>query len=125
MGLARKFNCFYFNGNNNLRQFILDQIKETFFLIFLSSGDLQNCRPFLVAGVQVGLMQPRVVEAALRHPDVFHFDSGSGSVMLHPTFTTYEERSAKINHVLSQWREQSLFVTLKGWRDEVFHILSI
>ena len=81
-------------------------------------GDLQHCRPFLVCGKQVGVMQARVIEAACRYPDVFHMDS-SGMMSLHPSLTTYEERSARINQVLTQWREERLFVTLKGWRNEV------
>ncbi|XP_057373390.1 uncharacterized protein LOC130694337 [Daphnia carinata] len=97
MNLARKFNCFYFNG------------------------DLQRCRPFLVCGKQVGVMQARVVEAACRYPDVFHMDS-SGMVSMHPSLKTYEERSARINHVLTQWKEERLFVTLKGWRNECYEV---
>ncbi len=66
------------------------------------------------------MMQPRVLEAALRHPDVFQLDSSSGNVMLHPSLASYEERSAKMHLVLTQWRDESLFITLKGWRNEVY-----
>ena len=93
-------------------------ILNLFSFIIFSPGDLQHCRPFLVCGKQVGVMQARVVEAACRHPDVFQMDS-SGMISMHPALTTYEERSARINHVLSQWKEERLFVTLKGWRNEV------
>nr|SVE75136.1 EOG090X06MA [Daphnia dolichocephala] len=99
MNLARKFNCFYFNGK----------------------CDLQRCRPFLVCGKQVGIMQAKVVEAACRYPEVFQMDS-SGMVSMHPSLTTYEERSARINHVLTIWREERLFVTLKGWRNECYEV---
>lgn len=67
----------------------------------------------------MGVMQPKVLEAALRHPDVFMLDGSTGSVLMHPSLTTYEDRSARIHSVLSQWRDESLFVTLKGWRNEV------
>nr|CAG4634800.1 EOG090X06MA [Alona affinis] len=93
-----------------------------FLFILCFAGDLQRCRPFLVAGKQVGVMQPRVLEAALRHPDVFLLDASSGSVWMHPSLVTYEERSARINAVLSQWREEGSFVTLKGWRDECYEV---
>lgn len=90
-------------------------------LMFLNAGDLQSCRPFIVCGKQVGLMQPRVIEAALRHPDVFVTDS-TGAIWLNPSLKTYDERSSVMNRVLSQWKEEALFVTLKGWRDEVIVI---
>lgn len=72
----------------------------------------------------MGVMQAKVVEAACRYPDVFQMDS-SGMISMHPSLKTYEERSARINHVLTQWKEERLFVTLKGWRNEVVASLSI
>ncbi len=69
-------------------------------------------------------MQPRVLEAALRHPDVFQLDSSSGNVMLNPSLASYEERSAKMHLVLTQWRDESLFITLKGWRNEVSNLIN-
>lgn len=98
---------------------IVDWIRLLNMILFSHPGDLQRCRPFLVCGKQVGVMQAKVVEAAGRHPDVFQIDP-SGTVSLNPSLSTYEDRSARINHVLSQWREERLFVTLKGWRNEVY-----
>jgi len=98
MNLARKFNCFYFNG------------------------ELQFCRPFLIAGKQVGLIKPNVLEVVLQHPEVFCLDPASGNVSMHPLLTTYEERSVKIHNILSQWRDKSLFHTLKGWRNECYEV---
>ena len=66
---------------------------------------------------QLGVMQARVIEAASRYPDDAFLIPRKWS--LHPSMTTYEERSARINQVLTQWREERLFVTLKGWRNEV------
>lgn len=82
-------------------------------------GDLQFCRPFFIGEKQVGLMKPNVVEVARLHPEVFCVDNVSGNVSMHPQLATYEERSAKIHSILSKWRDESLFHTLKGWRDEV------
>nr|CAG4642525.1 EOG090X06MA [Evadne anonyx] len=98
MKIARQFNCFYFNG------------------------DLQFCRPFFIGGKQVGLMRPNVVEVARSHPEVFCVDTVSGTVSIHPQLVTYEERSAKIHSILSKWRDESLFHTLKGWRDECYEV---
>lgn len=64
-------------------------------------------------------MQAGVIEATLRHPDVFMTDA-TGAIWLNPSLKTYDERSSVMNQVLSQWKEEGLFVTLKGWRDEVF-----
>lgn len=40
-------------------------------------------------------------------------------VELNPAFRDYKERSEKIDFVLRQFRCDNVFVTLKGWRDEV------
>ena len=66
---------------------------------------------------QLGVMQARVIEAASRYPDDAFLIPRKWS--LHPSMTTYEERSARINQVLTQWREERLFVTLKCWANEV------
>nr|CAG4650170.1 EOG090X06MA [Sida crystallina] len=98
MKLARKCNTFYFNG------------------------DLQYCRPFFVGDKQVGLVQPNIFEAIQRHPEAFVVDPLSGSIWLHPSLKTYDERSERIDAVLRRWKDDSLFVTLKGWREECYEV---
>nr|CAG4640876.1 EOG090X06MA [Eulimnadia texana] len=96
--LARKFNSFYLQGN------------------------IRQSRPLVLCGRQVGLVRPVIQEAMTRHPDAFLFDPVSGCVCVHPSLKTYEERSSKIDSVLRQWREENLFVALKGWRDECYEV---
>ena len=65
------------------------------------------------------MVQPDVFEVMRRFPEIFITDPLNGDVWVHPRLATYEERSEGVNSVLRQWREESLFLTLKGWRDEV------
>nr|CAG4643973.1 EOG090X06MA [Lepidurus arcticus] len=97
--LAHNFNCFYLN----------DKVR--------------HCKPFFVAGTQVGLVPSPVVEAMKKSPRVFEIGS-DGAVFLHPNLglASYEERSKQVDAVLRQWREQKAFITLKGWRDECFEV---
>lgn len=47
-------------------------------------------------------------------------DKGKGKIVeLNPAFRNYNERSENVDRVLRQFREDDVFVTLKGWRDEV------
>jgi hypothetical protein len=94
MNLARKFNCFYFNGKYLILYLLLNHSKY-FSFIFLPPGDLQHCRPFLVCGKQVGVMQARVVEAACRYPDVFQMDSSGMISMEGGTSVCYLKRLEK------------------------------
>lgn len=43
-----------------------------------------------------------------------------GCVELNPAFRDYQERSVQIDKVLRELRAKNAFVTLKGWRDEVW-----
>nr|CAG4651840.1 EOG090X06MA [Triops cancriformis] len=96
--LAHKFNCFYL------------------------SDKVRYCKPFFIAGTQIGLVPSPVVEAMKQSAHVF--EVGSESVSLHPSLNSasYEERSKHIDAVLRQWREQKAFVTLKGWREECYEV---
>lgn len=40
-------------------------------------------------------------------------------VELNPAFRDYNEKSENIDRVLRQFRDDDVFVTLRGWRDEV------
>ncbi|CAH2107472.1 unnamed protein product [Euphydryas editha] len=95
--LAKKFNCFYLSG---LHQGI--------------------CKPFLVAGHQVGLVRPDVLKHLQRFPEVFRI---TGKVVeLNPAFRDYQERTSKVAEVLQDLRKENEIFALKGWRDECFEV---
>ncbi|CAH0727874.1 unnamed protein product, partial [Brenthis ino] len=97
--LARKFNCFYLSG---LHQGI--------------------CKPFLVAGHQVGLIRPDVLKHLQRFPEVFRITGKF--VELNPAFRDYQERTSKVAEVLQSLRKENEICALKGWRDECFEVSS-
>ncbi|XP_075235570.1 uncharacterized protein LOC142332833 isoform X2 [Lycorma delicatula] len=98
--LAQEFNCFYLKG--------------------LQKG---NCRPFVVAGQQVGLVRPDVMVELNSYPEVFIIHSDS--VMLNPAFRDYKERTINVEKVLKDCKLRGTFITLKGWRDESFEVRSV
>lgn len=77
----------------------------------------KECRAFIVDGIQVGLVRATVTIELSRYPNVFIVNPNS--VTLNPAFRDYDERSANIESVLKEMKEKKLFITLKGWRDEV------
>ncbi|XP_053675784.1 uncharacterized protein LOC128726028 [Anopheles nili] len=103
--LAQRFNCFYLNG--------------------FMRGD---CRPFVVDGHQVGLVSQNVIEQLLKYPEVFHIrapEHGKQNIVeLNPAFRDYNTRSQHVDRILREFREQGMFVALKGWRDECYDVKS-
>ncbi|KPJ11315.1 Uncharacterized protein YJR142W [Papilio machaon] len=95
--LARKFNCFYLSG--------------------LHEG---ICKPFIVAGHQVGLIRPDVMKHLHRFPEVFIINGKF--VELNPAFRGYKERTSKVADVLLTLRKENEICALKGWRDECFEV---
>ncbi|KAL4710579.1 hypothetical protein ACJJTC_008981 [Scirpophaga incertulas] len=95
--LARKFNSFYLSG---LHQGI--------------------CKPFIVAGHQVGLIRPNVMKHLQRFPQVFRITDKF--VELNPAFRDYRERTIKMAETLSHLQKDNDLVALKGWRDECFAV---
>ncbi|XP_060528184.1 uncharacterized protein LOC132703124 [Cylas formicarius] len=95
--LAQKFNCFYLSDLNG-----------------------SACKPFVVKGLQVGLIRADVMKQLTNFPEVFHIHSGC--VELNPAFRDYEERSTKVDEVLRKLRIKNAFITLKGWRDECYEV---
>lgn len=77
----------------------------------------KECRAFIVDGIQVGLVRATVTTELSRYPNVFIVHPNS--ITLNPAFRDYDERSANIESVLKDMKDKKLFVTLKGWRDEV------
>ncbi|XP_059062125.1 uncharacterized protein LOC131854955 [Achroia grisella] len=95
--LARKFNCFYLGG--------------------LHRG---TCKPFLVAGHQVGLIRPNVMKYLQRFPEVFNITDKH--VELNPAFRDYKQRTMRVAEVLQNLRVENEICALKGWRDECFEV---
>lgn len=48
---------------------------------------------------------------------VFHVTSDF--VELNPAFRDFDERTSKVDQVMKQLRAENVFLTLKGWRNEV------
>lgn len=93
-----------------------------------------ECRPFIVDGLQVGVVRPDVLKELFKYPEVFVIKDNEKSkvVELNPAFRDYNERTENVDRVLRQFRKDDIFLALKGWRDEViyyiyfcFHILLI
>ncbi|KAF9814046.1 hypothetical protein SFRURICE_004393 [Spodoptera frugiperda] len=122
--LAKKFNCFYLSGcvpcvcNNKL----LKKLHALFAYIFCIVQGLHQgvCKPFIVAGYQVGLIRPDVMKYLIRFPEVFRITGKY--VELNPAFRDYKERSTKIADVLQNLRKENDICALKGWRDECFGV---
>lgn len=87
-----------------------------------SGWQKKECRAFIVDGVQVGLVRAAVTAELSRYPNVFIVNPNS--VTLNPAFRNYDERSANVESVLKDMKDKKLFITLKGWRDEVLTQLS-
>lgn len=83
-----------------------------------------DCRPFIVDGEQVGVIRPDVLKQLFKYPEVFCIrDKDNAKVVeLNPAFRDYNEKSENVDRVLRQFRNDGIFVTLKGWRDEVSSI---
>lgn len=73
--------------------------------------------PFVIDGVQVGLVRAEFLKYLLQYPDVFQFQSEY--VVLNPTLKNYVDRTKKVDAVLRNLRSQNVVSTLSGWRDEV------
>lgn len=147
--LAHKFNSFYLNGTFFYVIFLMAArectvfgwfcalilyTRRLLFYFFLrlehsltnnnyplceNSGlQKKECYAFIVDGIQVGLVRATVTTELRRYPNVFIINPNS--VTLNPAFRNYDERSANIESVLKDMKDKQLFVTLKGWRDEVY-----
>ncbi|XP_026473765.1 uncharacterized protein YJR142W [Ctenocephalides felis] len=97
--LAQKFNCFYLNG--------------------ITKGD---CYPFIVEGVQVGLVRPDVAQVLIKYDNVFIMQNSC--IQLKSTFRNYRERTEVMDSVLRMMKLEGLFTTLKGWREERYEVKS-
>lgn len=89
-----------------------------FKFVGLYSGE---CRPFIVDGLQVGVIRPNVLKELFKFPEVFVIKDNEKSkvVELNPAFRDYDERTEHVDRILRQFRIENVFIALKGWRDEV------
>ncbi len=53
------------------------------------------------------------------HVEPPHNNEGLERVRLDPSLKTFEQKSEKVATVLNELRQKDVFVSLKGWRDEV------
>lgn len=120
--LACGFACIMILSQNLLASFgpeLPKHIQYTFGLIpGLYNGE---CRPFIVDGLQVGVIRPDVLKELFKFPEVFVIKDNEKSkvVELNPAFRDYNERTEHVDRILRQFRKENVFLALKGWRDEV------
>ncbi|EDO49598.1 predicted protein [Nematostella vectensis] len=84
-----------------------------------------HCKPFVVDGITVGTILPNVLTQIRKYPDIFAVIKTTDSdehVTLVPSLLTFEERTQKVNEVVQEFRKKDLFVTLRGWRDEMYAV---
>lgn len=71
--------------------------------------------------LQVGIVRPDVLKELFKYPEVFVIKDKDKSkvVELNPAFRDYNEKTQHVDNVLRQFRQDDIFIALKGWRDEV------
>ncbi|XP_022107256.1 nudix hydrolase 20, chloroplastic-like isoform X1 [Acanthaster planci] len=95
---------------------------------FYSKGSSREvCKPFFVADRQVGYVTPKVLQYLQDRPDVIHITRDAGTndvqrVSLSSSLTTFEERTTKMAELLQEMRKLDVFVTLRGWRNEMYAV---
>lgn len=82
-----------------------------------SSRNSNKYHPFIINGIQVGLVRGDFLEILLQHADIFQLQANN--VVLNPSLKTYDDRSKCVDNVLRALRSQKRLITLNGWRDEV------
>jgi len=92
-----------------------------------SSKDL--CRPLMVKNNQCGTIPFPVLDVLQNYQDTFPFvkDDKTGNikyVTVNDQLITADQRTQAIDIIIKQFREKKLFVTLNGWRDEVYPVSS-
>ncbi|XP_072181593.1 uncharacterized protein [Diadema setosum] len=77
-------------------------------------------RPFIVNGIQVGVIPPLTLNALGSDADLFQWTNDG--IHLSSALTTYAERTAKVADFLQRCRETDAFVALRGWRNENYAV---
>ena len=78
---------------------------------------LNQFRPFYVAGYKVGWIRPEDLPLFEQSPALFAVESEHATLLGEPS--SPKERSARLDAVLRQWRDQG---HITGWRDEHYLI---
>lgn len=73
---------------------------------------------------QLGYLIPAVVAELTKHPQYFIVSAESKTVQINPSLETFELREAAFSEIGKEWRKNKLFITLEGWRDELYIIYS-
>ncbi|XP_015261659.1 PREDICTED: nudix hydrolase 20, chloroplastic-like isoform X1 [Gekko japonicus] len=84
------------------------------------------CLPFLVAGQQVGHVPQPVAQRLRQYPAVFSVSQGDEAptcLELNKHLASFEERTAAVQGVLKELREQKAFPCLKEWREELYNVM--
>ncbi|CAG7632322.1 unnamed protein product [Allacma fusca] len=98
------------------------QLAQRFNVFFLTKLQSSYALPFIVEGYIVGLIRPDVLNTIKKSP---LFKVYSDSIELTPKYGhDYETRSREIEAVINEWRKNKAFVTLNGWRDELYEVRS-
>ncbi|XP_022654687.1 nudix hydrolase 24, chloroplastic-like [Varroa jacobsoni] len=80
-----------------------------------------RCRKFAVDGQVVGLIRNSDWELMRKHTEGV-FVEETDIISLNPEWKTCEERTLQMAAALQKLREENLFPTLKGWRNETYDI---
>lgn len=76
--------------------------------------------PFLIDGCCVGIILPNVLAQIIKHPDIFTISISA--VELSQNLYSFDDRTAAVDKILQEWRKESLFPALKGWRNEKYSV---
>ncbi|XP_054859968.1 uncharacterized protein LOC129346640 isoform X2 [Eublepharis macularius] len=80
----------------------------------------------MVAGQQVGHMPQSVAQRLCQYPAVFSVaqgDKAAACVELNKQLASFEERTAAVQGVLKELKEQQAFPCLKEWREELYNVM--
>ncbi|XP_064456536.1 uncharacterized protein LOC135367276 [Ornithodoros turicata] len=99
----------------------LQRLLDSFDFTRFSSSH-QHCKPFIIGDQQVGLIRPNDWVHLSPYTEAFCHDGKTNSVYLNPSWTTYDERTAKLNAVLEDLKKKNVFKTLRGWRNECYEV---
>lgn len=84
---------------------------------------MKTCKPLIVDGYKIGIITQEVFEKLKEYPDVFN--CSEADVKLLDELDDYESRYQALDRVLRDMKSQNMFVTLKGWRNEVLNLFVI
>ncbi|VEU21680.1 DEKNAAC102446 [Brettanomyces naardenensis] len=71
---------------------------------------------------RLGYILPMVSKEFKNHPDVVQVDDTKREIRILPTLDTLELRNEKLNALAKSWRDNGIFLHLKGWRNELYTI---